>query len=157
MAGRFVHLDDYTSTIETTVARPVLLSAPDEQRLRADTAPTVERWPPLRAPLSFWGSASVLANHCAWLAESVPAEYLRSYWALYQRIPAVGHLHILYDNQGLHGWGDVFGEGAVDLVSELCVCDCPMLAAASASEGAVVNLVSRCLRSRTQNPVPGAA
>lgn len=53
------------------------------------------RWPPASIPLAHWGSGTLFATHCSWLAQHVPAAYIRDYWHRARRLPALGHLHCL--------------------------------------------------------------
>ena len=147
----FNHIDDYASVIQTRIARPALIDAPEVVAWKPDgllLPADAERWPPERAPLGFWGSASVLAQHCAWLRVHVPGAYLRSYWEAHRAAPGIGHLHLLYDNAGYHhhhGACDIHSAGIVDLPADLCICDCPMLGAAESHPDAVPRLLSRCI------------
>ena len=150
MAG-FVHLDDYTGEVRTTVARPALEPPRRGVQLVNVAMPEWERWPPARVPLSYWGVRSVLAQHCAWLLVNLPMEYVKRYRELTgDRLPAVGHLHFLYDNRGYHqslgscGAPDIGRIGPVDLPPDLCLCDCPVNEA-EGDHNSVLTLVSRCI------------
>jgi hypothetical protein len=146
----YQHLDDYRNTIHTPIARPVLVTTDGEaaRLVGGEGPPAVARWPPERAPLSFWGSASVFAQHCGWLESRVPGDYLTAYWGRQGALPGLAHLHVLYDRQ-YHRTDDTTA-GPVDLDTAFCLCDCPMLVApptvvAGGPDGAV-RLLSRCMR-----------
>lgn len=128
-----MHLDDYVSVIETTVARPIVVTTQPPEEILSSPAPlsAAERWPPKRVPLTFWGvkqrpplmmmipgTGSIFALHCQWLIEHLPVGYalasafpprtalpgtVQDYWQRHHgSLPALGHLHVLYDHQGLH-------------------------------------------------------
>ena len=150
LAG-FVHLDDYSQPIRTEVAHPALVTPRSETATisEAIALPEWERWPPTRIPFLAWGVYSVFAVHCQWLVDHVPTEYLQQYWdRAPHRIPALGHLHFLYDERGLHDQGGADGVGRVDLPPDLCICDCPLTPTppGEITDAGTLRLVSRCIQ-----------
>lgn len=176
----FEHLDDYRTPVRTVIAAPVLLAAPssgaggaggaaaaweaaDAHHRHVPQCPDLRRWPPRDAP---WLVGCALDAHCDWLVRAVPgavAAYARRFAALHAgALPALGHLHFLYNaavppSGGRAPWRheDDPEPGAEDadvcLPSDLCVCDCPCTPAAegaAAPEGGVegsVRLMAWCL------------
>ena len=156
---RFVHLDDYQSPIITEIARPLLMTQ-RKDGVKSLTLPQIERWPPVSVPLSNWGGASRFGEHCLWMCTHVPIPYITKYWALCHRLPALGHLHFLYNHAGVCSSSirvlqqDV---ALVDLPADLCVCDCvlaedetvPFLSTSTATvekELPVLSLLSHCIQ-----------
>ena len=152
--SRFVHLDDYQSPIQTDIARPTLLLSHQPGSSRVGS-PAVECWPPLTVPWDYWARISTFAEHCEWMCNNIPTEYVITYWMKSHRLPALGHLHILYHPPDeCAASGEVLCKRAsrVDLPPDLCICDCvlpPTLmppVCSSSETPPVVKLLSLCVR-----------
>lgn len=135
-AAAFEQLDDYETPVHTRVSRPRRVEAPRPPPAhRLPLAPeTMEPWPfhtegpgGLQPhPHPYWTSR--FAEECDWLRTLPQATtYAAAYWERNGCLPALGHLHFLYDRHGYHGGAsgaEPTVECSVELVSELCVCDC---------------------------------
>jgi hypothetical protein len=158
----FDHLDCYQQPIDTLIAepalaRPVTVSVPDVIARLAP--PGAQRWPPPATVPGFPSVPSLLADHCAWMVRRVPTEYLRRFYVASGRaaLPGLGHLHFLYGadcpDLPVQHFDPEFGagtDGPVSLPTDLCICDCPLIAGpppttTHANAGAVVDLVARCI------------
>ena len=125
---RFVHLDDYQSPILSDIARPVLLQ-PHKLGSIAMATVTTERWPPVSIPFESWACESKFAEHCAWMCTNVPSQYILDYWNQCKRLPALAHLHFLYNPPPecvASSNGSEQEVAQVDLPSDLCICDCAL-------------------------------
>lgn len=173
----FEHLDGYHTAIETEVAEPVLVipatvSVPDV--IARLSLPTPRRWPPPIAAPRFPLGGSLLADHCRWMLGRLPMDYVIRYWERSERtvIPGIAHLHFLYgaDCPGLPVQhydpeeDDGPADGPVGLPTDLCLCDCPLLAAADATGGntsedaSVVALAAHCIAAAVEwTPFPDDA
>lgn len=126
-AHAFQHLDDYQGPVGTAIARPRLVHAP---RPPTHFDPScretgVEPWPTADADGWVAYQTSRFADECAWMAtQPAVLAYATDYWADRGRLPALGHLHLLY-NRGCHAPvspPDV--PQHVDVCSDWCVCEC---------------------------------
>lgn len=170
----FEHLDAYLTPVETEVAEPVLavptvVSVSDVVARLAVPAP--QRWPPRTAAARFPFGPSLLSDHCRWMIDRLPPEYVVRYWLRSGRtaLPGIGHLHFLYgaDCPALPvqhfdpAEDDGPADGPVALATDLCLCDCPLLSSRRTDENApddddaVVTFAARCVSAAAEwTPYP---
>lgn len=132
-------LDDFRSPVDTRVAEPIVDQQPQGAITWIDDGSEEreqnERWPDASIPFDVWSSRSVMAFHCSWmLTQESIMHYVVAYWNKLNRLPALGHLHFVYNNPfsptsdyvWMHTQSSPMADEAHDILApaDLCVCDC---------------------------------
>lgn len=130
IAAEYVHLDMYDRPVATRVCQPRHVVAPCPREVPASPEGH-ERWPPAGDIQALYHSR--FDRECAWLSTlAAPRAYAAAYWERHGALPALGHLHLLYNRDchpGQTGLGLVQSltqAENVALPACLCICDCPL-------------------------------
>lgn len=151
-------LDDFRTPIDSRIAQPIL----DTVQIKPDKVPFLdntyndddsigqeERWPEKAIPFHIWACSSLLAFHCSWmLSQESVLRYATAYWCKLRCLPALGHLHFVYNNpfgvlpkghttapwihftpQTTDSFTSMISDEAHEVFAPaaLCVCDCAFM------------------------------